>query len=94
MLMATERASVPVQGICFVWGGLCDGEKQLMPRLMIMVSRESSHCGGGYSRWMCGALSGGVCAEIAFPDVPVSPQSTGWRAAGSWLPSFVSSVKR
>lgn len=94
MLMATKRAGVPVQGVCFVRDGLCNGEKQLVPRLTIEVSRESSHCSGGYSHWMRGALPGGVWAEIVFPDVPVSPQSTGWRGAGSWLPSFVSSIKR
>lgn len=43
MLTATKRAGIPVQGICFVRDGLCDGEKQLMPRLMIRVSREGSH---------------------------------------------------
>lgn len=40
---------------------------------------------------MCGALSGGLWFEIVFPNVTVSPQSTGWRCAESWLPSFVSS---
>lgn len=41
---------------------------------------------------MCGALSGGLWFEmIVFRNVTVSPQSTGWRCAESWLLSFVSS---
>lgn len=66
-----------MQGICFAKDCLCAGEKQLMPRLLIRASVKAVTCNAGYSPWMPGVLAAVLWFETVFPDVTVSPQSTG-----------------
>lgn len=41
VLKVIKKTNIPLQGSCFVWAGLSEGEK--VPRLVIRVSREGSH---------------------------------------------------